>query len=300
MGIKQLLIISFLSLLLLANVSLAQISTSNILNSVTSILINFSGIIFIVVFVVILLIIGGVFPKPSGGIPWGIIIFFILIILVFFIPQFITFPDYMKDVPASFKFFELPEAAKDGLQLMGLPREWGFIPAILYLFILPFAAVYTLVWAFLNTLGIFDLKHINRILAFIISFMTIPLGVFTKMVWALFGFMGIWSLVVFVAMFVAGVFFRGAGHVTKEYNEYRKLVMHSKVEIEELIKQLEAARQGTIQEMNTTIVQVLNEKAFMLGADAQRKLRAAGVSPDRHEKAQLMQEAADIMKRSKK
>ena len=100
---------------------------------------------------------------------------------------------------------------------MGLPAEWGYVPAIIYLFILPFAGIYTIVWAFLETLKIFKQKNINRTLALIITFLTIPVGLFVKMVWVLFSFMGAWSVAIFTATFVVGIFFKGYGITYKEY-----------------------------------------------------------------------------------
>jgi hypothetical protein len=220
METKWLLTASILSLLLLANAALAQTVATDVLNTVSSILIQFSGIIFILIFVLILLVIGGVWRPSVGGNLLGMIFFLILIGLVFFLPQFITFPDYLTTVPDSFKYWPLPGPAADALQLIGLPREWGYVPAIIYLFILPFAAVYALAWAFINMLGILPQANVNRILALIIAFLTIPLGLFTKMVWALFGFMGIWSLLIFAAMFIGGAFFRGAGVVSKQYSAF--------------------------------------------------------------------------------
>jgi hypothetical protein len=47
--------------------------------------------------------------------------------------------------------------------------------------------------------------------------MTIPVGWFTKIVWILFSFVGIWSVVIFAATFIVGIFFRGYGVARKEY-----------------------------------------------------------------------------------
>ena len=222
-----------LSLILLGNVVLAQQSaitdTSNILNNVLSIISPYWGIIFLAIFVLILLIIGGVWRPSAGGMNLTtIILFIIVIVILFFVPQYIAFPDYMKVVPDSFKYWQMPEPAKDVLQFIGLTREWGYVPAIIYLFILPFAAIFTLFWAFLDTLAIFTQANVKTLLALIVSFMTIPLGWFTRMVWVLFAFMGIWSLAIFAAMFVLGVFFRGAGHVAKEYNTLTKYSKYKK------------------------------------------------------------------------
>jgi MFS family permease len=253
---KQLLTAFLFFTLLLTHTALAQTTATDVLNTVSSLLIQFSGIIFILVFVLLLLVIGGVWKPSFGGIlSPGLIIFVILIVLVFLFPQFITFPDYLKTVPDSFKVYELPGGAKDALQLIGLPKEWGYVPAIIYLFILPFAAIYTLFWAFLQVLGIFPQKNVNRMLALIVAFMTIPMGWFVKMVWSLFSFMGAWSLAIFAAMFIAGVFFRGAGFVTSEAAA--------------IGKRMNARARNHIQQ---ALIHINNRQA----TDAERELTAAG------------------------
>jgi len=249
---KSLLVIFALFSFLLVNsgIASAQFPAIN-LDFLYGILIQYIGIIFILIFIVIFLFIGGVIHLPSsgGGSIVVLIIFAILLILAFSFPQFITFPDYVKEVPASFKYWPLPGPAAQGLQLIGLPIEWAYVPAILYLFVLPFAAIYTLFWAFLTTLQIFPSQRgVNRILALIVAFITIPVGWFTKMVWALFAFMGGWSVAVFAVMFIAGIFFRGAGVVGKQYADYKKMASLRQARLKEAIKELEGIKgdSGTI------------------------------------------------------
>ena len=224
-------------LLIFLTLLMNSVFAQDILTTISSILTPFVGVIFILIFVLLLLAIGGVLPKPTGGIPSGLILFLILIVLFFVIPQFVPFPQYLE-VPESFRYQPLPEAAKDALQLIGLPREWGYVPAIIYLFILPFAAIYTLVWAFLVTLGIFPQPNVNRILALIVAFMTIPMGWFTKIVWVLFSFMGAWSVAVFAATFVLGIFYRGAGLAAKQQQEFKKYAYSVRRRIEQMIDEL--------------------------------------------------------------
>jgi hypothetical protein len=195
--------------------SLAFAQSANDFNSLIGGLVS---VVFIVIFVIILLILGGVIKKPRGGIPGFLILFIALIIVLFVIPMFVPYPQYLE-VPANFKIVPLPSYAAQVFIMLGLPEEWMYVPAIIYLFILPFAAIYTLVWAFLQSLGIFTnvSSSVNRILAFIVAFLTIPFGWFVKLVWVLFSFMGAWSVVIFVATFVIGVFFRGFGVARKEY-----------------------------------------------------------------------------------
>jgi len=195
--------------------SLAFAQSANDFNSLIGGLVS---VVFIVIFVIILLILGGVIKKPTGGgIPGFLIMFIVLVILLFVIPMFVPYPQYLE-VPANFKIIPLPSYAAQIFMMLGLPEEWMYVPAIIYLFILPFAAIYTLVWAFLQSLLIFTNvpSSVNRVLAFIVAFLTIPFGWFVKIVWVLFSFMGAWSVVIFVATFVIGVFFRGYGKVEEE------------------------------------------------------------------------------------
>jgi len=226
---RHLLAVSLLFAFLLMNSAFAQQQQPifgtggiDIASTLGTILTNYIGIIFIIVFIVILLVIGGVIHMPAGG---GsiivLIIFGILIMLAFVFPNFIAFPDFVTKVPDNFKIWALPGPAVQALTMLGLPAEWGYVPAVIYLFILPFAAIYTLFWAFLTSLGMFHQPNVNRILSLIVAFLTIPVGWFTKMVWALFAFMGGWSVAVFAVMFIAGIFFRGAGIVAKEYSAFR-------------------------------------------------------------------------------
>jgi len=227
-------LILFYSLLL----SLAFAQNANDFNSLIGGLVS---VVFIVIFVIILLILGGVIKKPSGGgISGFLILFIVLVILLFVIPMFVSYPQYLE-VPANFKIVPLPSYTAQVFIMLGLPEEWMYVPAIIYLFILPFAAIYILVWAFLQSLGIFTNvpSSVNRILAFIVTFLTIPFGWFVKLVWVLFSFMGAWSVVIFVATFVIGVFFRGFGVARKEYVQALKTYENVGKELQSKLNELQ-------------------------------------------------------------
>ena len=301
MRIKQLLPILFLSLLLTVNIASAQVDLNSIWGTVSSILIQFSGIIFILIFILILLLVGGVIKLSSlggGRFSLGTIIFIILLVLVFFIPQFITFPDYAIQVPPSFMYYPLPQAFMNFLPFIGLPSSWGYIPAIIYLFILPFAAIFTLVWAFITMIGIFQEKNINRVLAFIITFLTLPIGWFIKMVWALFAFMGIWSVAVFAATFIAGVFFRGAGAATKEYVSFEEVAGMAKKQRKELSRDLEKIKGETVAVMNPVIDAAIQAAAALgLSQSVVNTLKAARISNDPNQKRKYVEAAAKMIER---
>lgn len=205
----------FLFFLALLPIGLSQpLDIEGILSSLT-------GVIFILVFILILLWLGGVIkPGVGGKIPWFMVIFAATIILLFVVPQYVGYPAYIE-VPENFKMYPLPKYASQFLEMLGLPSDWMYIPAIIYLFILPFAGIYTLVWAFLSIIKIFEglPKNVNVVLSFIITFLTIPVGWFVKIVWVVFSFLGIWSVVIFGATFILTVLFKGYGVVEKERYE---------------------------------------------------------------------------------
>jgi len=202
-------------------------------------------VIFIIAFILILLALGGVLPRGRFSRGMALfIVFILLIVLLFVLPMFIPYPQILE-VPENFKMVEIPSFAAQFFIMLGLPMEWMYLPAIIYLFILPFAAIYTIVWAFLRSIEIFANvpSSVNRVLAFIIAFLTIPLGWFVKLVWVLFAVLGAWSLVIFAAIFILGVLFRGYGVVRREYTQI--LQAHAKVadnlqfELDELQKRVD-------------------------------------------------------------
>jgi hypothetical protein len=225
--IKEVLVFLSFFLLLTFNVSLAQFyGEKTAMDEIRETLINIARdlipVLFILGFIVLLFIVakGGISSLPGGvgGEKLGLILYAALLVLLFILPLFIPYPVEL-DVPKNMKVSPLPPLAADVFRMLGLPDQWMYVPAIIYLFILPFAAIYTLVWAFLQMLEVFThvSPNVNRVLAFIIAFLTIPMGWFVKTVWVLFSFMGIFSVVVFVAIFLIGIFFRGYRTVKKEY-----------------------------------------------------------------------------------
>ncbi|MEM5829284.1 MAG: hypothetical protein QW040_00450 [Candidatus Aenigmatarchaeota archaeon] len=254
----------WLFILIFSNPVLAQDVASQIVSQISSLLSQFVGVIFILIFIWILLMMGGVLPRPSGRLSIATILFLILIVLMFIIPQYIPFPEYME-TPESFKYQPLPKAAIDVLKLIGLPEEWGYVPAIIYLFILPFAAIYTLVWSSLNSLKIFEgLGRVDRILALIIAFMTIPLGWFVKIVWILFSFMGIWSVVIFTATFILGALLRGAGIVVKEEAALKKLTDIRRERLKDALKEVEALQNADLNTIKNQAPSILQRFADVI------------------------------------
>lgn len=236
----------FFSLLLaplvLSQPNLAE-QTQKLWGDISKILAEYSGIIFVLIFILFILILAGVIKAPRPGrFSFGLILFLIFILLLFILPQFAEFPDYLKTVPIDFQKHYLGPAVSKGFEMIGIPGEWAYLPAVIYYLILPFAAVYTLVWSFLFTLNIFPTKNVNRIIAFLITFLTIPFQMFTKMVWVIFGFLGAWSVAIFAAIFILGLFYRGAGFVAKEKAEYEKYAKATERTYRAIVNQLEGIK----------------------------------------------------------
>jgi len=304
MRMKWLLATFFLSSFLLATTVLAEdqpLTLDTIWAELQKRIVEYAGVLFILAFVFLLLLIGGVIKMPSPGASLPMIAFSILILLAFVLPQFVTFPDYVKTVPDSFKLWELPPAAKTALELIAIPREWGYVPAILYLFILPFAAIYTLVWAFLQLLGIFPLGNVNRILALIITFMTIPMGWFTKMVWALFSFMGAWSVAIFAATFVAGIFFRGIGIAAREHAEFRKYLGRTKELYRDIEKDLnELKKSPSLPAMQTKANEIIGRAGAQLPHRVTEMLSGIAKAKTAEEAVAYIDHALEYLKQSYK
>ena len=218
----------FILLIFLTQIVLAQaieptVNGVGFTKKITPIIETFTSLIFVLIIILILLSLGGVIRLPRRKPSLFYLVFIILIALAFLLPQFVEFP-LPLEVPKNFKIYPLPTYMKDFIVMLGLPSEWAYVPAIIYLFILPFAAIYALVWAFLTTLEIFvgpQSTKVNRLLAFIITFLTIPVGAFTRMVWVLFSFMGAWSVAIFAIMFIVGIFYRGGRYVKAEHLIYK-------------------------------------------------------------------------------
>ena len=194
-----------------------QISSFTLSQSLVSIILSVGIILF---FILVLLWLGGVLKFGRTRAPWGLILFIIFLISLIAIPYFVPYPQILE-VPESWKYQELPEIVKKIFVYLGVPKEWAYLPAIIYLFIIPFAAIYTITWAFLTNLKIFgDSKqamNAYKVLAFLIAFSTLPLGYFVRIVQVLFAINGIVGIVVFSAVFILGVLFRGYGRVSTEY-----------------------------------------------------------------------------------
>ena len=217
------------------------------------------SVIFILAVIITLLALAGVFKvRAIGGNLVVSLLYGIIILVVFILPllqrlgYIHIFPDRIDGetlkkwgFPQSNRF---PESVCSVLKMLTLQEEIGcYMPEFLFLVILPFAAIFAIAYGFLWTLRIFrnvpNEAGINRLLAFIIAFSTIPMGTFMILVAFWFSFMGGFSVAVFVAMFVLGIFFRGYEFVTKEYLKAKEVeIRYLKDKIKAALQSLQAIR----------------------------------------------------------
>lgn len=93
------------------------------------------------------------------------------------------------------------------LSTIGIPDDWLYTPAIIYLFFVPLIGITAIVYGFLDSMQIFPNINVNLLLALVFAFATIPFGVFTTFVSTLFALMGAYSTGAFAFLFFFGVIF---------------------------------------------------------------------------------------------
>jgi len=258
-SINMLNFVKILSLFLVFGIALAQtITIEQIINTIIAV-----GIIVAVV--IILLYLGGVFKPSTAGvrISWGLVIYIILIVIIFVLPllqrlgtikifpdnldeAFQANPSFAESYQKSFMMQKLPDPICNVFKYLAVDERIAcYMPAFLYFFLLPFVAIYAITWGFLTQIGIFgdqETRRLNPLLAFIISFLTLPMGIFLTLLAFWFSVLGGFSIAVFVLMFLAGVFLRGYGFLAeryaeakvKEYSYYLKIKEEARKTLKEL------------------------------------------------------------------
>lgn len=191
--------------------------------------------------------------RARVGIPTGMIIFGMIVLLLVVLPFFVKIPEKVL-IPERWKLTKLPDFWVKGMAYIGLPKEWGYVPAFIYLVILPFAAIFAVTWGFLRQLRIFEDKVV-RVLSLLITFATIPLGILTKMVYFYLGISGFVAISTFIVTFVLGVVLVGVRKVSvyelklKSLRTLRKQLGDVYKQIEELRKQhAKAIEEGRLED----------------------------------------------------
>lgn len=90
----------------------------------------------------------------------------------------------------------------------GLPPEYLRIPQIIWYVIVPFIAVFTVIYGFLQELRLFRYtsNKINIVLAFAMSLLLLPSGALTFIVVQLYSFGAAFAAIIFGIVFIVGVF----------------------------------------------------------------------------------------------
>lgn len=126
-----------------------------------------------------------------------------IIFLIIFIYAASVYP-YGVEIPPEFKATPLPDWAKKVFTIIGIPSDWLYFPAMIYLFFVPLFGICALLIGFLSAVGIFS-DRVNFVIALVIAFSLIPLGYFTRIASAMFATFGLYSVFAFGFLFFFGI-----------------------------------------------------------------------------------------------
>jgi len=109
------------------------------------------------------------------------------------------------------------------VDVFGFPEEWLNTNNIIFYGIIPFAAVWIIIFGFLDRIRIFKRTSLNGFLSFLIAFSTLPMRLFILIVATVFAIMGVYSVAIFAVIFMVGVFLFSRGMIwtwKREYGHY--------------------------------------------------------------------------------
>ena len=203
----------------------------------------------IVIGIFVIIIVAMIWERKRGiSFPIGMVIFILLIILLFVLPAFVKYPKYPTP-PPEWQLIPFPPYVKIFFTVLGLPEEWLAMPAFLYYFLIPFIAIWIIVYAFLKQIRIFgEETKWYRVLSFLITLSTIPLGFFIKIVALIFALAGAWSVALFITTFVIGAFLLSYGRTSSMYHavmaarEKEKLIASLYKQLNEVRKKMKEAK----------------------------------------------------------
>ena len=232
----------FLSLLLLTNLASAQAISGD----------EIYGIIAILLVIAMILIAAGFSPRVTTTFPIGLLIFIIIVIVLVIIP--IVLPSFIGEkilekeiIKENWKLAPLPSWLSKVLIYLGIPSSWFYVPAFIYLFIIPFVSVFVIIYGFLKQLKIFDTpegEKITRVLAFLFSLSILPTGFFARIVYYYFAISAFFGVGTFIAMFVLGMLLLGVKKTTFAYHEIRVIS-----DIDKSLKKLQEEERHLIEQM---------------------------------------------------
>jgi hypothetical protein len=109
-------------------------------------------------------------------------------------------------LPSTFRKKPIEGTMRDFFLFFGIPSDWLYVPAMIYLFFVPFLGIFAIVYGFLNEMDIFTkTPKVNIILALLFAFATIPIGAFVRFVSLMFAVLGFYSTGAFGLLFFFGV-----------------------------------------------------------------------------------------------
>jgi glucan phosphoethanolaminetransferase (alkaline phosphatase superfamily) len=232
-----------------------------------------ASVIVIGIFVTIIIIM--IWERKKGvSFPVGMIIFILIIILLFVLPIFIKYPEYPIP-PPEWQVIPFPFYVKIFFTTLGLPEEWLAMPAFLYYFLIPFIAIWIIVYAFLKQIRIFgEETKWYRVLSFLIALSTIPLGFFIKIVGLIFGLIGAWSIALFATVFVIGAFLISYRATSIQYYAL-KAVKSAEEELKKAYQRLEEVNRAIVQAEKAQDKELL-QKLLMEKEAIKRTIRSLG------------------------
>ncbi|RLI99070.1 MAG: hypothetical protein DRP00_00280 [Candidatus Aenigmatarchaeota archaeon] len=124
---------------------------------------------------------------------------------IFIIFSFISGIYTVYQLPSDFQRTELPPFVKGFFNALGLPPEWLYMPAIFYLFVIPFLTLFAIIEGIMGKLeDIFG--RWTHVIAFGITFMCIPTQILTLVAQGMFAALGMYALAIFIFLFVIAGF----------------------------------------------------------------------------------------------
>lgn len=113
------------------------------------------------------------------------------------------------------------------IDIFGFPEEWLDTKNMIFYGFIPFLAIWLIIYGFLDRIRIFNKKKLNSFLSFLIAFSTLPMRLFILIVATLFAIMGVYSVALFAAIFIIGIFLYSRGMIwtwKREFGHYDMVV----------------------------------------------------------------------------
>ena len=156
------------------------------------------------------------------------------------------------NVPDEWKQQELPYPVNAFFAAFGVSSDWLFLPAIIYLFIVPFIAVLAIIEGFM---GVFTemFGKWTHVIAIAMTIMTIPFGIFTRIVQSMFAALGMYAVGGFGLLFffaVIGGVIQGLGRISLEGEKFHK-TLEKEIRTEQLYNDLHFRIENTIKQLLT-------------------------------------------------